>query len=231
MWGFNHRWLLSSRPRRGPDPGVRFTAGLDRNTQLQPPFEVVALRLASFELVKAEMSPAYSQACALTNSNTMLDCTLLPDPGPGWENGNPLFVRVRLTATDGHSDVQLVNLSTGGAGTGTILAQLNAGTGPSPATTNGTPVYLVTTLSRGVSGQSPFDSSALELASFELAAADFSPGFASACVFSNANTLLECALTPSPGPTWSAGGPMSVRVHVSAVDGTGATQLVSLRIN
>ncbi len=141
-----------------------------------------------------------------------------------------MFVRVRLTAVDGHSDVQLMNLSTGGAGAGSVLANMNAGTGAFPAAANGTPVYLSASLTRGASTQSPFDTAPLELSSFELAPAGFSPAFTPACAFSNGDTLLECSLTPAAG-VWGAGGPLSIRVRLSALDGTSGTALVSLRIN
>jgi hypothetical protein len=195
----------------------------------------VALTLAALtgsELTPAMSSPDFTSSCDLTNSNTMLECTLAPAPGPGWtgvNSTNPLTLRIRLQSIAGHVATTLVTY-TGGPGA-SAQGVLSSGTGFGPGVGNANPLYLVAQLFRNTTHQVPLQvNDALTLGSYTLTKAAFSPGFAAACGLTNMDTMLECVLTPDPGLIWSAGGPLVIRVRLVADDGSTNTTTLQFRI-
>jgi hypothetical protein len=43
--------------------------------------------------------------------------------------------------------------------------------------------------------------------------------------------VLECTLTPSPGPTWAVGGPVLFRLEVTSTDGYAGIANLQFPIN
>jgi len=116
-----------------------------------------------------------------------------------------------------------------------LQVQLQRGTGPFPqATFNNTPVYFAAQLVRTPSSEAPFDSSPIALVAplsgAEITSATSTQSFAQSCSLTLADTLVECTLTP-PGPTWSSGGPIIIRVRLVSADGHAATALLNFPIN
>jgi hypothetical protein len=222
---------VSAVTGEGPDSPLYLTAQMVQNIRTVAPYENVVQTLAPLvgsPLTAAAYSPGFSESCALTNSNTMLECTLSPAPGSGWSNANPMTLRIRLQSTSGHVATALVSY---GAGRSAFTdVRTSAGTGPSPSTGNGAAIYVVAQLVRTITNQPPLENDALTLASFALTPAGSSLPFGSACVMTNGDTMLECTLTPSPGPNWSVGGPLTFRLRLTATDGSAATTTVQFRV-
>jgi len=199
-------------------------AQLVQNLSNTPPFTQVVLTLASFLVTPAAGSPGYTQACALTNSSTMLECTLTPSPGPGWSNSNPVSLSVQLTSASGHIATDLVTYGAGPAPT----LQVNVVSGGGP----GTPLHLTAQMVQNINNTAPFNQVPLELRSLALTGSPLtkaagSPAFSQSCSLTNSNTMLECPLTPSPGPGWSNSNPLTLRVRLTSVSGQVATSLVT----
>ncbi|MBI1788167.1 MAG: hypothetical protein HYR60_11530 [Acidobacteria bacterium] len=215
---------------------IRLTAQLVRNISLNPPFQTVALTLAALpaglNLTKADQSTGFAAVCTLTQSNTMAECQLTPSPGPNWGAAGPLVLRVRLMATDGNTSETLVAFNLGLAGANlqtSVIAALPSGL----STTDSTPLLLTAQLVRNSALIPPGDSAFLPIAALpggaSVTKSDGSAGFSSACSLTNASTLLECVLTPSPGPTWG-GNVLIFRVRVTGVEGTVGTALQTVGI-
>ena len=153
----------------------------------------------------------------------MLECTLSPSPGPAWSNSSPVSVSLQMTSTSGNIATTLVTYGVGPAPTVQVTL-----------TANPDSVNLIAQMTQNINNTAPSQSIALSLAppgGFLLTPAAGSPAFTSSCSLTNSSTMLECTLTPNPGPTWSNSNPLSVRVQLTSASGLVGTALSTTTAN